>query len=48
MDHLCENCRRFTDLHYCRSFDAYLCEECADEAVPMLLPLDHRDGDDDY
>jgi hypothetical protein len=36
MTHVCERCRRATDLYHCRSVDEYLCEQCigqlADEA----------------
>jgi uncharacterized Zn ribbon protein len=28
MQHMCEECRRRTDLTYIRKADAYLCDEC--------------------
>jgi hypothetical protein len=28
---VCEQCRRRTDLFYCRSVDEYLCEGCIDQ-----------------
>ena len=30
MTYFCR-CRRVTDLHYCRSVDEYLCEECIEQ-----------------
>jgi hypothetical protein len=31
MTHLCECCRRSTELHYCRSVDEYRCDDCIDQ-----------------
>lgn len=30
MTHLCEQCRRDTELFHCRAVDEYLCEACAE------------------
>lgn len=30
----CEHCPRVTDLHYSRTHDVYLCEECIDLPAP--------------
>ena len=29
--HLCERCRRHTELYYCPSVDEYLCDDCISE-----------------
>jgi hypothetical protein len=34
MQHMCEHCRRRTELNYVRRCDAYLCEDC-EEAAPF-------------
>jgi hypothetical protein len=44
MTHRCENCPRATELYYCRSVDAYLCEDCADAADDAAAVDDAADG----
>ena len=54
MQHLCEDCRRLTNLHYSRLADRYLCEECIECVVEEVMPLDPpldlpvRDASGDY
>jgi hypothetical protein len=40
LTHVCERCRRETELFHCRSVDQYLCEDCI-----MALTADHYDRD---
>jgi hypothetical protein len=46
--HLCESCRRRTELFYCRTTDEYLCEDCImdlaksyyDDDAPSTAPAE--------
>jgi len=41
MTHTCEQCRRNTELFYCRSVDEYRCEDCIEQlADEESEPLD--------
>jgi hypothetical protein len=39
MIHVCEGCRRRTELYYCRSVDEYLCDDCITEQAERLDAL---------
>lgn len=43
--HLCESCRRNTELLYSRSFDQYLCEDCTVIAMEEYLRSRKRDDE---
>jgi hypothetical protein len=33
MTHVCERCRRASDLYHCRSVDEYLCDACIEQVA---------------
>ena len=36
MMHMCEHCRHRAELYYVRRCDAYLCEDCEENAVEEI------------
>jgi len=43
MQHMCESCRRRTELYYIRCVDEYRCEDCAENAVETVREEEEED-----